>query len=88
MVVVILLGSGCITEIYRGEVAHVPTYTTVHSPDVFVETDHPQVLKSAFCVTIASGMVAGGLHLFTLQHLQHLDLIISWQVSHFLFLPL
>lgn len=32
-------------------------------------------------------MVAGGLHLFTLEHLQHLDLIISWQVFLSLFPP-
>jgi hypothetical protein len=32
IVVVTLLGSGCLTEIYRGDVAHVPTTMTVTPP--------------------------------------------------------
>jgi hypothetical protein len=43
-----------------------------------------QVLLKALSLTLASAMAAVCLNMFTLQHLQHLDLVISWQVGRFI----
>ena len=62
----ILFGSSALTELYRIEVVHIPTGSTI--------------LKNTIYLVIACLVGSAGFYSFTLQHLQYLDLIIAWQV--------